>query len=533
MKLRLLYSLFLLTFLLLLNSCARRGRPTGGEKDVTAPIMITAEPHHESVKFNSEKIRLNFNEYIKLKDLNKQLVISPPMENQPTITPVGTASKFINIKILDTLKENTTYTFNFGNSVEDNNESNPLERFKYVFSTGDYIDSLKVYGTVADAYNQKADENISIMLYEVTEDYTDSIIFKERPNYVANTLDSIGYELTNLKEGKYLIVALNDYANNYTYDPKQDKIGFHSDFITLPNDSIVDITLFKEELPFKLMRASEVNKGHIYFGYEGDPRDLKIDLISDKPKDFKSTLVFESDKDSVSYWFTPFEADSLQFQVTHNELKQDVVVKLRSKEIDSLIVDRSIRGNLNLQDTIAIVTNIPIQNVDKSKITILDKDSVEVKFTTYLDTSKKNLKLNFDKKYDHQYKFNLLPNAIEDIFGNVNDTLNFGTTTKHPDDYGVINISLQNIESYPIILELLDKDYKVVRTAYSTNEVSFKFENLDPQNYIARVIYDSNKNRKWDSGDFLSRKKPEKIIYYNVVMELRVNWELNESFNLK
>ena len=135
MNFRFLYLIYGFVIILLLDSCARQGRPTGGEKDLDAPILISADPEHESTNFNTDKIRINFNEYIKLKDLNKQLVISPPMDNQPIITPVGTASKFVNIKILDTLKENTTYTFNFGNSVEDNNEGNPLEQFKYVFST--------------------------------------------------------------------------------------------------------------------------------------------------------------------------------------------------------------------------------------------------------------------------------------------------------------------------------------------------------------------------------------------------------------
>jgi len=522
-----------LVIILLFDSCARRGRPTGGEKDKDAPILISAEPDHKSTNFNTKKIRINFNEYIKLKDINKQLVISPPMENQPIITPVGTASKFINIKILDTLKENTTYTFNFGNSVEDNNEGNPLEQFKYVFSTGSFIDSLSVSGTVADAFNKNSDKDISILLYEVTENYTDSIIYNERPSYVANSLDSIGYELTNLKSGKYLMIALNDANNNYKFNPKSDKIGFLPNFITLPTDSSYKITLFKEELPYKLMRASEVKKGHIYFGYEGNPKEISIEPLLQQSQDFKSKVVFEEELDSVSYWFTPIEADSLQFKVSHKSFIDTVTVKLRSKEIDSLLVRNESRGILNLRDTFAISTNIPIHKINKSKIKIMDKDSVNVNFTTSLDASRMKLRLNFEKKYNNRYKFNLLPNAIEDLFGNVNDTLNFSTSTKHPDDYGIINLSLQNVESFPIILELIDEDFNVINRIYATENQSFKFKNLDPKNYLFRVIYDVNKNKKWDTGDFLKRTKPEKVIYKKTAIELRANWELNEDFSLK
>ena len=522
-----------LVIILLFDSCARRGRPTGGEKDKDAPILISAEPDHKSTNFNTRKIRINFDEYIKLKDINKQLVISPPMENQPIITPVGTASKFIDIKILDTLKENTTYTFNFGNSVEDNNEGNPLEQFKYVFSTGDYIDSLSVSGTIADAFNKNPDSDVSILLYEVTENYTDSIIYNERPSYVANSLDSIGFELTNLKSGKYLMVALNDANNNYKFNPKVDKIGFLPDFITLPTDSTYKITLFKEETPFKLMRPSEVKKGHIYFGYEGNPKGISIEPLLQQSEDYKSNMVFEKELDSVSYWFTPIKADSIQFKVSHKSFIDTVTVKLRSKEIDSLLVSNETRGVLNLRDTFTISTNIPIHNIDKSKIKIMDKDSVNVNFTTSLDKSKMKLSLNFDKKYNNRYQFSLLPDAVEDLFGNVNDTLNFNTSTKHPDDYGIINLSLKNVESFPIILELIDEDFKLIESIYATENQIFKFKSLAPKNYNFRVIYDSNKNGKWDAGDFLTRRESEKIIYRIKPIEIRANWDLNEDFILK
>jgi len=533
MKFRFKHLFFSVLVLLILSSCARRGRPTGGEKDKDAPIVITAEPTHKSTNFNSKKIRINFDEYIKLKDMNKQLVISPPMENQPIIIPVGTASKFIEIKILDTLKENTTYTFNFGNSIEDNNEGNPLEQFKYVFSTGNYIDSLSISGTVADGFNKTPDKDISIMLYEVTENYTDSIIYKERPSYVASTLDSIGYELTNLKKGKYLLIALNDANNNYKFDPKIDKIGFYPDFITLPNDTLpYNITLFKEETPFKLIHTSEIKKGHIYFGYEGNPKGVSIELLNKKSEKFKSKLVFEKDIDSLSYWFTP-QKDSLQFKVTHQNFIDTVTVKLRSKEIDSLLVTNELRGALNLLDTFSIVTNIPIDKINKSKIKIIDKDSANVNFTTFIDNSKMKLKLNFKKKFNNRYKFEILPNAIEDLFGNVNDTLNFSATTKHPDDYGAINLTLHNVDSYPIIVDLLDAEYKLIRRVYSTKKSIFQFEFLEPNNYLFRVVYDTNKNKKWDSGNYLNRKKPEKVIYTTTPVKISNNWIESKDFNLK
>ena len=136
------YQLFCLLFVLVLVSCAKRGSITGGDKDTIAPVLKASFPKNLTTNFNGKEIKLVFDEYVKLKNVNKQLIVSPPMKNQPDILPYN-ASKVITIKIKDTLKPNTTYSFNFGQSIEDNNEANPYSQFKYVFSTGTYIDSLK------------------------------------------------------------------------------------------------------------------------------------------------------------------------------------------------------------------------------------------------------------------------------------------------------------------------------------------------------------------------------------------------------
>jgi hypothetical protein len=237
--------------------------------------------------------------------------------------------------------------------------------------------------------------------------------------------------------------------------------------------------------------------------------------------------------DSISYWYTPIEKDSIIFKVNYKSIIDTVTVKLRSKEIDSLIVSNAIGGNLSLRDTFAIATNIPIQKIDKSKISLIDKDSIKVNFTTSIDDSKQKLKLNFEKKYDNNYQFRFMPNAIEDLFGNVNDTINFSTRTKHPEDYGNINLTLTNVKNFPIIIHLTNKNYELVQEIYATENQIFKFNNLDPNDYTFRVIYDENRNGKWDSGNFLLRTNPEKVHYYNKVIEIRANWIENQTFNLK
>ena len=180
LKFRFQFLLFILA--LSVAGCAKRGSITGGLKDTIAPVMRSSSPENFSTNFNAKEIRITFDEYVKIKDVNKQLIISPPMQSAPVVTPTN-ASKYINIRIKDTLQPNTTYSFNFGSSIQDNNEGNSYQQFKYVFSTGTYIDSLEVSGTVKDAFNKDVENFVSVMLYEVDEKFTDSVVYKQNHEY--------------------------------------------------------------------------------------------------------------------------------------------------------------------------------------------------------------------------------------------------------------------------------------------------------------------------------------------------------------
>ena len=261
-------------FLLLLFfiSCAKRGSITGGVKDTIAPTLKYSFPENYSVKFQGNKIKLIFDENIKLKNLNKQLIISPPMKNEPLVTPT-TATKILTITINDTLQPNTTYSLNFGQSIADNNEGNPFNQFKYVFSTGDYIDSLALGGRVKDAYDKEVASFVSIMLYEANEKFNDSTIYKENPRYITNTLDSLKtFRLENLKAGKYYLVAMKDNNSNNKFNPKSDRIGFNKQIVTIPNDTVFELELFKEVMPFKAIKPSQASGNRLIVGYEGNPK---------------------------------------------------------------------------------------------------------------------------------------------------------------------------------------------------------------------------------------------------------------------
>ena len=522
-----LFSILILTF----TNCAKTGRPEGGPKDEEAPLFVTSKPPYESIGFDKKEIKLYFNEYIKLKDLNKQLIVSPPLKNPLLVTPQGTASKFLNIKILDTLSENTTYIINFGNAIEDNNESNKLESFKYVFSTGKYIDSLTSNGSIKDAYLENPPKNTNVLLYRIDSSFTDSIVFKRKPNYVTSTLDTSEFNLTNLKEGKYLMIALKESTNDYIFNPKVDKIGFYKDTIILPKDSIIKkpLILFKENQSYNFKRGKEISKGKIAFGYEGDIKNLQIKIISEVPKEFKSISKFEKDKDTLNYWFKPIEADSLSFIVSNNKTIDTVTVKLRKKKIDTLTFKSSTGRTLHLRDTFFIKTNNPIVRIDTSKITFTDKDTLKVKYSSFLSKKENKIGFVFKKTPEQNYSLGALPSAFTDIFEQENDSLNYNFITKELEDYGRITMNIVNKTSSNLIIELLagkDKD-ELIERKFINGSKNLIFDLLEPKTYYFRAIIDNNKNNKWDTGNYLLKIQPEKIIYYTEELKVRANYYLD------
>ncbi|GAA4273569.1 Ig-like domain-containing protein [Aquimarina gracilis] len=530
----LLLTLVLLVFVI---SCAKKGSITGGEKDETPPVFVKAFPPNFSTNFNKNEIRIYFDEYIKLKDAQKQIIISPPMDPKPTITPLGSASKFIRIKFEDTLLQNTTYSINFGESVEDNNEGNTLPFFRYVFSTGDFLDSLSIKGTVNNAVQKKIDPYITVALYEMDENYTDSLIYNTVPRYITNTLDSITFDFYNLKEGKYKLIALKDASSNYLYDPKQDKIGFYEEIITLPADTakVFNVEIFREVLEFKALLPKQVSKNEFLFPYEGTLDSMKINLLSDTPENFESLVIPDKAKDTLHYWFRPFfETDSLIFEITNSKNYRDTLIpRFKDQYKDSLLVSSKYRSSLPLNENFTFFASTPIDSINKELINLTDKDTLDVPFSISLDKVENEAQLIFEKTESNSYTLQMLPEAIKDYVGNVNDTLNFNFRTKKLADYGIIFLTLQNVESYPVIVEVTNEKDEVISEKNVSKEELITFDYLNPGKYYIRVILDTNKNGKWDTGNFLKGIQPEAIKYFPDVVEVRANWELKQTFILE
>ena len=444
-----------LLLLLIMIGCAKRGTITGGSKDTLAPVLKMSFPKNFSINFKGNEIKLVFDENIILKNLNKQLIISPPMKQEPLILPT-TASKFITIQIKDTLKPNTTYSFNFGQSISDNNEGNPYNQFKYVFSTGDHIDSLSLNGKVKDAYNKETESFVSIMLYEINDTFKDSVIYSDNPRYITNTLDSLKtFKLDNLKAGKYLLVAMKDYNNNNKFNPKNDKIGFNKQYITIPNDTVYELEVFKEVLPFKAYKPSQVSGNRLIMGYEG-----KANSINERPKiilknknDVLPSIVTRlPKKDSLQIWFKPLKTDSLTVTVNRDKYQEHFTIKIKEQKKDTLNIIAMQNGVLNFRDRLAFETATPLVKFDNTKIKLVNKAGTAVPFTSEYDEFNQKLYFDFKKEPSEKYAFTINPGALTDFFEKSNDTLTYKAITKTTAEYGNLSISLQNVKQFPVII---------------------------------------------------------------------------------
>ena len=521
-------------FCLFFTQCAKRGFPEGGPKDETPPVLVNATPKENSTNFNENRIRLYFDEYIKLDDFRKQLVVSPPIEKSSySISPQSGASKYIQIDINKDLSKNTTYVFNFGQSVVDNNEGNILPFFKYVFSTGEYIDSLKISGNIKNAFKRNSDKFISTLLYPFDENYSDSLVYNSLPTYVGSTLDSTYFEISNLKKGKYLLVALNDFNSNYKFDPGIEEIGFIKDLIEIPYAEEINLEIFKEELAFKSSKPFIETNNRIGFGFRGNYENINIELIDSFDNDFKSIITKNKETDTLNYWFSNIKYDSLRFVVRNNNYEDFYTVKFKEKEKDSLIITPSVKGSIDLNDDFKLYSNIPIININNNLISLVNKDSVSIPFETKIDKNNFDIVFDFEILPNDKYNLSLLPNALNDFLGSSNDTISYSFTTKSRSEYGTVKLGIQNLKSYPIIVQLSDAKEIVVRQKILDSASDpCNFENLKPSTYFIKIIIDENKNKKWDTGSFLDRKVPEKIYHIEDEINVRANWILEEKIIL-
>jgi hypothetical protein len=218
------------------------GSLTGGPKDEDPPLVVDSSPENYSIQFNGKRIEVTFDEFITLNNINQELIVSPPLKEKPEVRLKG---KTLLVELNNELKDSTTYTLNFGEAIKDNNEGNPLSNYEFVFSTGEFLDSLSVGGTLVNAFDlAKIKDPTSVMLYT---DLDDSIVHKDIPVYIGKTDKEGNFRINNLRAGTYKIFALQDVNNNFLFDLPNEAIAFADSFLHVDPDFFLKVMKEEEE----------------------------------------------------------------------------------------------------------------------------------------------------------------------------------------------------------------------------------------------------------------------------------------------
>lgn len=547
-----------IVFLILVSSCAQIVAPGGGKKDETPPRVVKYSPDSAQLNFKSHSIEITFDEFVHLQDLNSQLIISPPMENTPEIN-LKNKKLIIDLNKKDSLKPNTTYCISFGNAIQDFNENNPSDNFRYIFSTGSYIDSLMVKGKVENAFDHKTEKGILVMLYS---DLSDSVVYKKLPEYFAKTKEDGTFQINNIRNGNYKIIALKDANANYKYDGESEMIGFVDTLVNPNEKKNILIELFQE--PAKkifLKKQYHYSYGKVVLVFNQGSDSIKVTNLSKDLKGVQELFDYSKNKDTLTYWIANYQKDSLKLLVSNGNKVLDTVEFKMIKKEDALNSKRSPlklsvvsspNGNqgFDLDSEIKLVFNHPIAKCKETPIEFKEdtlkwqKKSMQLSYNidlqtvclsywdstgTVKDPHMAPLKTTLlSWKENTNYHLFIPPGTFTDIFGLTNDTIKIDFKTKEEKFYGIMKLKVNVPETKGnYIVQLLDEKESVVRENEIKKTETISYNNLYPQKYKLKIVIDENNNGKWDSGNYLKNISPEKVIYNRELTTIRSNWDLD------
>lgn len=528
--------LFLLPNWLLNTGCAKIIAPTGGEKDTIAPkIVLEKSTPNLQTNFRPLKISLTFDEWVQLNQPTQQVVVSPPLSKSPNIALLG---KTVTLDLSEeTLRENATYTINFGEAVQDYTERNSAKNLRFVFSTGNYIDSLTVGGRVTNNSTGTAAKDVLVMLYD---NLNDTVVRTERPFYFAKTDKDGRFLVQNVRSGTFKIFALIDENFNYRYDTEAEQIGFLFKNITVSgSDSVAPDVALSVFLPNPMLRrTASLTKeyGHLRLAYNQPLYDsLFVRAEPSFPTDY-----IEQSKDTLHFWYADTTTSRILYVNDGKEYFDTVRVNLpksanfykKNKKTNLQLPEGKKRKTTILQNPhqpLELVFKHPFYDIDTAKW-LLTEDTLQKRVKPYFQrfgSSMKNLAVHYPWREGMPYQLTLLPGAVKDVFGLENDTIVLDYTVDAAKNYGNIEVvvtGLSKDSSY--VVQLLNAQDKVVETIVVNNETEIrqKYKALPTGNYKLKWIEDINGNGRWDTGKYPNRY-PEKI-KIGASEELRPNWDL-------
>lgn len=583
---------FYIVATILLISCAHPVSPGGGAKDKDAPVALGTSPENGSANFKKDRFTIEFDEFVELQDAQNQILISPPLQNNPDYKIKG---KSIQVKFNEKLKENTTYSVYFGDAIVDITEGNPVSNYTYIFSTGPFTDSLSLQGVVKDAFTLEPVSNCFVMLYKNDNDTIslDSMPLLVRPYYLSKTDDMGRYRFSGLGYDKYLLFAIIDMNGSLSFDLPNEQIGFIDSLIspTYINKPIVDSTLsdsvfadstelivsdsivgiqdslvekqdkfFSDQITtyntllfterqkkLKLLSYKLIRDNTLQFIFNLPNKDVQISQLSIADREQWYFSKASKDNDTVTWYMKDMGLDTLNVLIRQNRdtlelleirmekpgIKQN---RRKDKKEKKPLLFEPIPKNKRLLpgQNPGIRFFQPIESISlDSAVFINIEDTIVNPDFLFLDSLKMSIGFKINNVEDNLYKILIPDSTIYDWNGNANDEIKINFNTIKLSEYGQLSMKITNSNNKKLLIQLLVDEDKVLKQNAVDNDTVLIYKYLNPVKYGFKVIFDENGNGKWDVGEYSTRKQAERVEYFDKVVEVRANWEIEEEWNIK
>ena len=572
-------------------SCANIGNPSGGPIDKTPPIFMRSNPTPNAVNVKDRKIEIFFDEIVTLKDPSTKIIVSPAQTEMPRMSALG---RKVTVELVDSLLPNTTYTIDFSNSIQDNNEGNAIDNFAFAFSTGSVIDSMRVSGYVLDSRTLEPMQSVVVGLQS---NLADSAFHKEKLQRVALTNDRGQFTIRNVSPGSYHIFALKDLDRDYKFGNPTEDIAFLDSIIVpsigsreaadtvyndlneidtimratrpayFPNDIL--LSMFNEDRKSQYLANNlrvDSTRISLTFAAASDTLpSLSIVGRNDVPDQWY-TLERSQTNDTLTYWIRPphlVSADTLMVATTYlrtdtasnlswgtDTLKftfqrQKAKKKKKNEGTDSLEQIRFmelhplVNGTQEVYAPLLLQTGTPIERYSREAFHLqrkLQNDTIfypaEIKSIALRDStlSRRDLMLKVDWEPGAAYTLAVDSLAMTDIYGLQTKPLKVDFNVRKMEEYGNIVFNIPAVRDSAIV-ELLDGTEKIVLRAPVKNHRA-ELLNLLPGKYYARLFIDRNGNGKYDTGNYDMHLQPEETVYYPGAINLKKNWDVEQTWDI-
>lgn len=571
---------------LLISSCASmKDGPQGGPRDTIPPLVVASIPENLQRNFTEKEIEFTFNEFVVADKLSDILVISPPLGKKPTIR---TSGKTVKVRIDEDLIPNRTYSVDFRDGIKDYNEGNKLNGLRLIFSTGNKLDTLRIGGYIIDALTHKPVPDVLATLYTLDND---SIFKNLNPDFIARTNDEGYFLFDNLPAGEYKLYGLKDDDNDLHYSQRSELIAFSDTMIT-PSasfaeqpDTVInntDTIIIKGHTEYKPGDVKLLLFSDYYYSQHliSDKRDLfdrcmfifsepitdsvKVDLIGKETTGNWNEIEYSND--SVSVWITDSilaRTDTLRFALEYSETidslnttKRQIdtlkmifsapqLPKQKKKEEPPKVEYFRFTTNLSsskfdLDKKIIIVTpspTFPLTNEMFSLSEVINDSTVTpLNFNLLsLKNSNRKYQLDFEMLGDKKYRLSVDTAIVKTYTGIPNQGFKSTFTTQEDDYYGSIIITLNGTDNKGILSVIKPgKTESIIREVpvdKAGQPVTINF--LKPDKYIVKFFEDLNENGIWDTGRLSDKKQPEPVYYFPKEINVKSNWEMKETWEIK